>query len=68
MVLAAIELSVVAVASKNIKNGEMPVDRTVLTFNVRGPLVPVHANVAGTLIVTVVDCWVLPPGPVQFRV
>lgn len=44
VVLAAIELSVVAVASKNIKNGEVPVVRTVLTFSVRGPLVTGHAT------------------------
>ena len=68
MVLAVIEASVVPVASKNIKNGEIPEVRTALTFSESGPLVPVHANAVGTLIVTVVDCWVLPPGPVQLRV
>ena len=66
--LPVIEVSVVPVASKNIKKGEIPAERTVLTFKVKGPLVPEHAKAIGALIVTVVDCCVLPPGPVQFRV
>ena len=73
MVLAAIEVSVVAVASKNIKNGEMPVDRTVLTFSVRGPLVTGHATPltgggAGEATDTVTLCVADPPVPVQTRV
>ena len=68
VVLPVMEVSVVPVASKNIKNGETPAVRMALTFRVSGPLVPVHASTVGTLIVTVVDCSVLPPGPVQLRV
>jgi hypothetical protein len=58
----------VLVASKNIKKGEIPVERTVLTFKLSGPLEPEHAKSVGAAIVTVVDCWALPPGPMQFRV
>jgi hypothetical protein len=46
----------------------MPEERTVLTFKVSGPLEPEHAKAIGAVIVTVVDCWVVPPGPVQFKV
>ena len=73
VVLAAIEVSVVPVASKNIKNGEMPVVRTVLTFSVRGPLLTGHATPltgggAGEAIDTVTLCVADPPVPVQTRV
>jgi hypothetical protein len=73
VVLAAIELSVVAVASKNIKKGEAPVVRTVLTFNVRGPLVTGHATPltgggAAEATDTVTLCVADPPVPVQRRV
>jgi hypothetical protein len=62
------ELSVVPVASKNINRGEIPADRTVPTFKFKGPLEPEHAKAIGALIVTVVDCSVVPPGPVQLNV
>lgn len=39
MVRPLIDVSVVPVASKNTKRGEIPDIRTVLTFNVSGPLV-----------------------------
>jgi hypothetical protein len=40
-----------------------------LAFNANDPLVPVQlAPALGSLTVTVVDCCVLPPGPVQFNV
>ena len=69
--LAAIDESVVAVASKNTRKGEMPDERTVDTLRANGPLAPVQEPapaVIGALTATVVDCWVLPPGPVQFKV
>jgi len=44
------------VASKNIKKGEIPAERTVLTFKDSGPLEPEHAKAIGALMVTVVDC------------
>jgi hypothetical protein len=66
------EESVVPVASKNTKKGEMPVPRTAFAFSVNEPLVAEHAEplggVAGGVTVTVTDCWVLPPVPVQLRV
>jgi hypothetical protein len=66
---APIEESVVPVASKNTRNGEIPDTRTALAFNANDPLVPVQlAPALGSLTVTVVDCCVLPPGPVQFNV
>ena len=71
-VLALIDESVVPVASKNTKKGEMPVSRTALAFSVNEPLVAEHAGPLGGLtaamIATVTDCWVLPPVPVQLRV
>jgi hypothetical protein len=75
VVLAAIEVSVVPVASKNIRNGETPVVRTVLTFSVRGPLVTGHATPltgggaeGAEAIDTVTLCVAEPPVPVQTRV
>ena len=77
MVLPLIELSVVPVASKNTRSGEIPVSRTALAFRVKGPLVPEQDSpVGGTtggggeaaLTATVVDCWALPPAPVQVSV
>jgi hypothetical protein len=69
--LAPTEESVVAVASKNINKGETPDERTVVTLRANGPLVPLQEPapaVTGALTATVVDCCVLPPGPVQFNV
>ena len=73
MVLPVIEVSVVPVASKNIKNGEMPVVRTVLTFSVRGPLVtgqatPLTGAEGAEATDTVTLCVAEPPVPVQTRV
>ena len=73
VVLAAIEVSVVPVASKNIRNGETPVVRTVLTFSVRGPLVtgqatPLTGAEGAEAIDTVTLCVAEPPVPVQTRV
>jgi hypothetical protein len=73
VVLAAIEVSVVLVASKNIRNGETPVVRTVLTFSVRGPLVtgqatPLTGGGAAEATDTVTLCVADPPVPVQTRV
>jgi hypothetical protein len=53
VVLAAIEVSVVPVASKNTKNGDIPAVRTVLTFSVRGPLVAEQAGPFRSLVVRV---------------
>ena len=68
MVLPLIEESVVPVASKNINNGEIPEPRTALALSVRGPLPAEQATPLEPLIVTVVDCVALPPGPVQLSV
>jgi hypothetical protein len=76
VVLPLIELSVVPVASKNTRSGEIPVSRTALALSVRGPLVPEQDSPVGTtagggeaaLTATVVDCWALPPAPVQVNV
>ncbi len=70
VVLPVIEVSVVAVASKNTKNGEMPDVRTVLTFSVSGPLVTGQAAppTGGGFTDTVTLCAVVPPVPVQVRV
>ena len=69
MVLPLIELSVVPVASKNTRSGEIPVSRTTLAFRVKGPLVPEQDKPAGAptggLTVTVADWVALPPVPVQ---
>ena len=64
-----IEVSVVPVASKNIRNGDIPEARTVLTFKVKGPLVtgqatPLTADVTDTVTLRAV----VPPAPVQVRV
>jgi hypothetical protein len=61
-------VSVVPVASKNTKNGEIPVSRTALALSVRGPLVPVQDNavgvLSGALAATVADWAALPrPAP-----
>lgn len=71
MVLPVSEVSVVPVASKNTRNGEIPEVRTVLTFKVSGPLVtgqatPVTGGADATDTVTL--CAVVPPVPVQVRV
>jgi hypothetical protein len=65
-----IELSVVPVASKKTKKGEMPVSRTALAFSVNPPLVPEQAKPAGAAEVTatVALCAADPPGPLQLRV
>lgn len=74
MALLPIELSVVPVASKKTSNGEMPVERMVLTFNDRVPLVveqaPAGAGPVGTggATATVTLCVADPPVPVQLRV
>ena len=76
---ALIEESVVPVASKNTKRGEIPDARVIPAFKVNGPLVPVQEAAAvgagvpvGALVAaltdTVVDCTVVPPKPVQVRV
>ena len=72
MVLALIEESVVPVASKNTKNGDMPEARTTFALRAREPLVPVQEAVAGVVVAgaltaTDADCVVLPPSPVQFN-
>ena len=74
MELPVIEVSVVVVASKNTKNGEIPEVRTVLTLSVSGPLVTGQvaptvggAGVAGVT-VTVTLCAVDPPVPLQVSV
>ena len=62
------------VASKNTNSGEIPVERTVLTFNAREPLVVEQAPAgagpvgAGGATVTVTLCVADPPVPVQLRV
>jgi hypothetical protein len=57
------------VASKNIKNGDMPEERTVLTFSVSGPLVTGQATPPTEDVTdTVTLCAVVPPVPVQVRV
>ena len=71
MVLPVSEVSVVPVASKNTKNGEIPEVRTVLTLNVRGPLVTGQATPltgAAEVTDTVTLCAIVPPVPVQVRV
>jgi len=68
VVLPLSELSVVPVASKNTKNGEMPVPRTAFTFSESGPLEPVQDALVGggvELTVTVADWVALPPAPVH---
>ena len=60
------EESVVPVASKNINSGEMPTARTVVTFNAKGPVVPVQPAAAeGAVTVIVVPALAEPPEPVQ---
>ena len=70
--LLLIAESVVPVASKNTRKGDMPVSRTAATLRVRGPLVPVHDRavgaLTGALTVTVADCVALPPVPVHVSV
>jgi hypothetical protein len=74
--LLLIAESVVPVASKNTRKGDMPVSRTAATLRVRGPLVPVHDRAVGALTgglaaaptVTVADCVALPPVPVHVSV
>ena len=65
-------VSVVPVASKNTKSGEIPVSRTALALSVNGPLVPVQDKpvgaLTGALTATVADWVALPPVPVQFKV
>lgn len=71
MVLPVSEVSVVPVASKNTRNGEIPEVRTVLTFSVSGPLVTGHATPltgAADATDTVALCAVDPPVPVQVSV
>ena len=63
------ELSVVPVASKNTKKGEIPAPRTIFAFKVSVPLVPVHDKPVGGGVLeatdTVTDWLALPPAPVQ---
>jgi hypothetical protein len=47
VVLPVSEVSVVPVASKNTKSGDMPAPRTAFTFNDSGPLVPEHEEPVG---------------------
>jgi hypothetical protein len=71
VVLPVIELSVVPVASKNTKNGDMPEPRTAFTFRVSGPLVPEQDEPVGggvELTVRVADLVAVPPAPVQVSV
>ena len=72
--MALTDVSVVPVASKNTVRGEIPEERGMLARRVKAPLLPVQlaaAGVAGALVgvltATVVDSWVVPPGPVQER-
>ena len=68
MVLAAIEVSVVPVASKNIKKGDTPAVRIAVTLSVSGPLVTGQATPltgAADATDTVTLCAVVPPAPVQ---
>jgi hypothetical protein len=66
------EVSVVPVASKNTRNGEIPVSRTALALSVKGPFVPVQDKpvgaLAGALTAMVADCVAVPPAPVQANV
>ena len=74
VLLLLTELSVVPVASKKTSSGEIPVDRTVLAFNDREPLVVEQAPAAagpvgaGGATATVTLCVADPPVPVQLRV
>ena len=72
MVLPVIALSVVPVASKNTRSGEMPVSRTIFALKVSEPLVPVQDKPVGggvlAVTVTVADWLALPPVPVQVNV
>jgi hypothetical protein len=71
VVLPLIELSVVPVASKNTSKGAMPEERTVVTFSAKEPPEPVQEPASALtveLTATVVDCWVLPPAPLQLKV
>ena len=73
VVLAAIEVSVVPVASKNIRKGETPKVRIAVTFRVSGPLLTGHAAPAvgggeAAATETVTLCAVDPPVPVQVSV
>ena len=64
-------LSVVAVASKNASNGEMPVVRTTFACSFRLPLVLLQEGPAAVTeeeTFTVADWLALPPGPVQVSV
>ena len=65
------EVSVVPVASKNTRKGEIPEVRTVLTLRVSGPLVTGQAaplTGAAEATDTVTLCAIVPPVPVQVRV
>jgi hypothetical protein len=71
VVLPRIALSVVPVASKNTRNGEIPAPRTAFAFRLSEPLEPVQdAPVGGgvELTATVADCVAVPPAPVQVSV
>jgi hypothetical protein len=60
VVLPVSDESVVPEASKNTRNGEMPVPRTAFTFSVNGPFVAEHdeplGGLTGDVTVTVADC------------
>ena len=66
--------SVDPVASKNTKNGEMPVSRTTLALRASVPLVPVQEAAAGVVgggvpvTVTVALLVADPPEPLQLNV
>ena len=70
MVLPVIELSVVPVASKNTRNGEIPAPRTALAFNDSEPFVAEQDEPVGgvELTLTVTDWVAVPPAPVQLSV
>ena len=67
-----IEESVVPLALKNTRKGDIPEPRTALTFRARVPLVPVQEAVVGVgalaVTATVADWLALPPVPVQVKV
>lgn len=72
--MPVIDVSVVVVASKNTRKGEIPEVRTVLTLSVSGPLVTgqaeptVGGDGAAGVTETVALCAVDPPVPVQVSV
>ena len=65
VVLPAIAVAVVPVASKNTSSGEIPAARVTFALNVSEPLV---VEQDGGTTAMEADAWAVPPGPEQFSV